>query len=226
MFGRAVAGKSWTITSLVIFAIFAGRQPVWAQSSPDVPTEDQQRLCPLVAQEFVAKILQAMKGMEQCKVWCSGCGCKGGPGYRSKATDHCVGWAEIVSVCGPPPHEGCSRECEPVVAGCTGRAWIKALAAKLGSTVTFLPGEKREKARSAAGPGDGGVEKFMPDAPEEGVPTGAVEPGGAAAACGTKRTCKEMSSCDEARHYLIDCGLKRLDGDGDGVPCNSLCKGR
>ncbi|WP_371199592.1 excalibur calcium-binding domain-containing protein [Hyphomicrobium sp. MC1] len=44
--------------------------------------------------------------------------------------------------------------------------------------------------------------------------------------CGTKRTCREMSSCEEARHYLRDCGLRRLDGDGDGVPCNSLCRGR
>jgi hypothetical protein len=35
-----------------------------------------------------------------------------------------------------------------------------------------------------------------------------------------------MTSCEEARHYLKDCGLKRLDGDGDGVPCNSLCRGQ
>ena len=42
--------------------------------------------------------------------------------------------------------------------------------------------------------------------------------------CGIKRYCKEMSSCEEARHYLEQCGLTRLDGDGDGVPCESLCK--
>lgn len=43
-------------------------------------------------------------------------------------------------------------------------------------------------------------------------------------ACGTKSKCGEMSSCEEARHYLKDCGLSKLDRDGDGVPCESLCK--
>jgi endonuclease YncB( thermonuclease family) len=43
-------------------------------------------------------------------------------------------------------------------------------------------------------------------------------------ACGNKRTCREMSSCDEAKFYLSQCGLSRLDGDGDGTPCESLCR--
>lgn len=41
--------------------------------------------------------------------------------------------------------------------------------------------------------------------------------------CGTKSKCAQMNSCDEARHYLNDCGLSRLDGDHDGVPCEKLC---
>lgn len=41
--------------------------------------------------------------------------------------------------------------------------------------------------------------------------------------CGTKRFCKQMSSCDEACFYLQQCGLSRLDGNKDGVPCNQLC---
>lgn len=41
--------------------------------------------------------------------------------------------------------------------------------------------------------------------------------------CGSKRYCKQMSSCAEAIFYLNNCGLKRLDGDGDGTPCESLC---
>ncbi|MGD9806722.1 MAG: excalibur calcium-binding domain-containing protein [Hyphomicrobiaceae bacterium] len=28
----------------------------------------------------------------------------------------------------------------------------------------------------------------------------------------------------EAKFYLQTCGLKRLDGDGDGIPCNALCR--
>lgn len=42
--------------------------------------------------------------------------------------------------------------------------------------------------------------------------------------CGTKRICKEMTSCEEARFYLTECGLSRLDRDQDGVPCEALCR--
>jgi len=42
--------------------------------------------------------------------------------------------------------------------------------------------------------------------------------------CGVKRFCKQMSSCDEACFHLQQCGLTRLDGNSDGVPCNRLCK--
>ncbi len=46
-----------------------------------------------------------------------------------------------------------------------------------------------------------------------------------ASGCGSKKHCSQMSSCDEARHYLTQCGLKTLDGNADGVPCESLCGG-
>ena len=42
--------------------------------------------------------------------------------------------------------------------------------------------------------------------------------------CGSKRFCREMTDCAEARFYLTKCGLTRLDGDSDGVPCESLCR--
>lgn len=48
----------------------------------------------------------------------------------------------------------------------------------------------------------------------------------AASGCGSKRHCSEMNTCDEARHYLTQCGIKTLDGNADGVPCESLCKPR
>jgi endonuclease YncB( thermonuclease family) len=60
--------------------------------------------------------------------------------------------------------------------------------------------------------------------------TAAVErssiPQEARVSCGTKRYCRQMSSCAEASAYLRQCGLKELDGDGDGVPCESLCARR
>jgi endonuclease YncB( thermonuclease family) len=43
-------------------------------------------------------------------------------------------------------------------------------------------------------------------------------------ACGAKRTCKEMTSCAEARFYLDRCGIRSLDGNRNGTPCESLCK--
>lgn len=42
--------------------------------------------------------------------------------------------------------------------------------------------------------------------------------------CGSKNYCKEMTSCLEAKFYLKKCGLNRLDGNNDGVPCESLCR--
>lgn len=42
-------------------------------------------------------------------------------------------------------------------------------------------------------------------------------------ACGSKKYCSEMASCEEARHYLTQCGIKTLDGNNDGVPCEKLC---
>ncbi len=41
--------------------------------------------------------------------------------------------------------------------------------------------------------------------------------------CGNKKHCSEMSSCEEARYYFAQCGVKTLDGNGDGVPCEKLC---
>lgn len=42
--------------------------------------------------------------------------------------------------------------------------------------------------------------------------------------CGSKIVCSQMANCKEARFFLNTCGLGRLDGDGDGVPCESVCR--
>lgn len=42
-------------------------------------------------------------------------------------------------------------------------------------------------------------------------------------ACRGKTKCGQMNSCAEARYYLEVCGVRRLDGDNDGTPCESLC---
>ncbi|HYR05115.1 MAG TPA: thermonuclease family protein [Gallionella sp.] len=55
------------------------------------------------------------------------------------------------------------------------------------------------------------------------VPAAATTPG---TLCGSKKHCSQISSCEEARHYLTQCGIKTLDGNGDGVPCENLCGGK
>lgn len=42
--------------------------------------------------------------------------------------------------------------------------------------------------------------------------------------CGTKTTCREMSSCEEAKFYYSQCDQKHLDGTGNGIPCKKLCR--
>jgi endonuclease YncB( thermonuclease family) len=55
-----------------------------------------------------------------------------------------------------------------------------------------------------------------------GPAPGARDPG--SWRCGERNSCSEMSGCAEARYHLETCGLTRLDGDGDGMPCESLCR--
>jgi len=40
--------------------------------------------------------------------------------------------------------------------------------------------------------------------------------------CAQHRFCKQMTSCADARRALTACGWSKLDGDG--VPCESLCR--
>jgi endonuclease YncB( thermonuclease family) len=42
--------------------------------------------------------------------------------------------------------------------------------------------------------------------------------------CGSKSYCRQMVNCREARFHLESCGLTRLDGDGDGIPCEAICR--
>lgn len=55
---------------------------------------------------------------------------------------------------------------------------------------------------------------------EKGAPaTSAVEGG-----CEQLKSCKQMSSCQEAKHQLNVCGNTKIDGNRDGVPCEALCR--
>ncbi|MCY4070520.1 MAG: SH3 domain-containing protein [Chloroflexi bacterium] len=43
--------------------------------------------------------------------------------------------------------------------------------------------------------------------------------------CNCSKTCSAMSSCQEAYFQLNNCGCRRRDNDGDGVPCETICPG-
>jgi len=42
--------------------------------------------------------------------------------------------------------------------------------------------------------------------------------------CQERKTCSQISSCEEAKYLLITCGHTRLDSNQDGTPCEKLCK--
>ena len=47
---------------------------------------------------------------------------------------------------------------------------------------------------------------------------------GQGGSCSPRKTCKAIGSCEEAHWYLQNCPWGgKLDRDGDGVPCESLC---
>ncbi|SOZ39977.1 excalibur calcium-binding domain-containing protein [Cupriavidus neocaledonicus] len=39
--------------------------------------------------------------------------------------------------------------------------------------------------------------------------------------CEGKQHCSQMASCAEARFYLKHCPAVKMDGDGDGIPCET-----
>ena len=56
------------------------------------------------------------------------------------------------------------------------------------------------------------------------VPMQSTVPPAPAYTCDCNKTCGSMT-CDEAYFQLNTCGCGRRDGDGDGVPCESVCPG-
>lgn len=37
--------------------------------------------------------------------------------------------------------------------------------------------------------------------------------------CDTRKHCSQMRSCEEAKYFLANCPGVKMDGDGDGIPC-------
>ena len=42
--------------------------------------------------------------------------------------------------------------------------------------------------------------------------------------CDSRKYCSQMTSCAEAKYFLSNCPSVKMDGDGDGIPCEEqLC---
>jgi hypothetical protein len=42
--------------------------------------------------------------------------------------------------------------------------------------------------------------------------------------CDSRKHCSQMASCAEAKYFLSNCPGVKMDGDGDGIPCEEqLC---
>jgi hypothetical protein len=50
------------------------------------------------------------------------------------------------------------------------------------------------------------------------------QPSPTPSACIARKFCGQMSSCGEVQQYVDQCGARDLDGDGDRVACESLCR--
>jgi hypothetical protein len=60
---------------------------------------------------------------------CSGCGCRGGPGYRAP-DGRCVSWGDIARKCGSPPTTRCAAEGQNAGAEDAAKFGVKAIKAK------------------------------------------------------------------------------------------------
>lgn len=91
--------------------------------------------------------------------------------------------------------------------------------------------EKLKRAAAASGvaaAGSAAPERMASPTPAA-VPGPAAGPGAAAATvspgggggfrCDGRKYCSQMSSCAEAKYFLAHCPGVKMDGDGNGIPC-------
>jgi hypothetical protein len=89
-----------------------------------------------------------------CQLFCSGCGCKGGPGFR-KQDGKCATTPDLArGACGDgPSYDRCKRECTPLHQGCTRGALPAADAPPIrvdeGLTLFEVTGEDKQGKRAA-----------------------------------------------------------------------------
>ncbi len=91
-------------------------------------------------------------------------------------------------------------------------------------TVEQLNAERQQRLQqariSAAAPAGSGAGTGRLANLGAGAPPGAA-PAKAAFRCDGRTHCQQMASCAEATYFLAHCPGVKMDGDGDGVPCEA-----
>ena len=94
------------------------------------------------------------------------------------------------------------------------RKWLPIL---IIGTLVFVFYGRYQKATAMATVPDAGIgtaaaEQF--EGPERPDPPAATQ-----YRCDGREYCSQMTSCDEAEYFLRNCPNVKMDGEGDGVPC-------
>lgn len=98
--------------------------------------------------------------------------------------------------------------------------WVAAWVVGVSGSISALPNRTAPAAPAA---------QSQPAAPQQpaqpAVQPPPAQPVAPAFTCDCSKTCSAMASCEEAYFQLNQCGCRQRDGDGDGVPCESICPG-
>jgi hypothetical protein len=65
-----------------------------------------------------------------------------------------------------------------------------------------------------------GYSKYQARAGRE-LPSSQLVERASAFTCDGRTRCSQMTSCEEATYFVKHCPNTKMDGDGDGVPCES-----
>jgi len=79
------------------------------------------------------------------------------------------------------------------------------------SSASVAPSRKRAPSTVSATP----APEFIPSE----VSATPVSPASKQFQCDGRTRCAQMTSCDEAKFFLTNCPGAKMDGDGDGIPC-------
>ena len=81
----------------------------------------------------------------------------------------------------------------------------------------FVPGDKRERSPATAPE----LSQASPIAPQESAPIPVAAIQAAPFTCDGRTHCSHMRSCEEATFFVQHCPSTQMDGDNDGIPCES-----